>query len=136
MTADDQWSVGELARLGGVSRRTVRYYVQEGLVPPPRGLGRAATYGRAHLERLLRVKELQERGLTLEEVRRELEPGRGKQRASPTATRPARSHWTRIELLPGVELHISNGSVAPSKLEELSHWCRLHIRQNRENDDA
>ena len=26
-------SVGELAELGDVSRRTVRYYVQEGLIP-------------------------------------------------------------------------------------------------------
>lgn len=127
--------------MGGVSRRTVRYYVQEGLIPPPRGLGRAATYGRAHLERLLRVKELQERGLTLEEVRREVEPGRRpkepreKDRAAP-APRLARSLWTRIELLPGVELHLSSGRLAPSKLDELSDWCRLHIRQNRENDDA
>jgi DNA-binding transcriptional MerR regulator len=125
--------------MGGVSRRTVRYYVQEGLIPPPRGLGRAATYGRAHLERLLRVKELQERGLTLEEVRREVEPGRRpkeKERPPPAPLRLARSLWTRIELLPGVELHLSSGSLAPSKLDELSDWCRLHIRQNRENDDA
>jgi DNA-binding transcriptional MerR regulator len=142
VTAGDQWSVGDLARLGGVSRRTVRYYVQEGLIPPPRGLGRAATYGHDHLERLLRVKELQERGLTLEEVRREVEPGRRakdlkeKERTSAAQARLARSLWTRIEILPGVELHLSSGSLAPSKLDELSDWCRLHIRQNRENDDA
>jgi len=33
-----RFSVGELAELGGVSRRTVRYYVQEGLIPAPLGL--------------------------------------------------------------------------------------------------
>jgi len=38
--ADERYSVGELADLGGVSRRTVRYYVQEGLLPTPLGVGR------------------------------------------------------------------------------------------------
>jgi hypothetical protein len=81
------------------------------------------------------VKELQERGLTLEEVRREVEPGRRKDTAREPRP-PSRSLWTRIELIPGVELHLSRGSLAPSKLDELAAWCRLHIRQNRENDDA
>ena len=64
--------IAELAGLGSVTRRTVRYYVQEGLLPAPRGVGRGDHYGPEHLERLLRVKGLQERGLTLEVIRREL----------------------------------------------------------------
>ena len=41
--SDALYAIGELADLGGISRRTVRYYVQEGLLPPPRGLGAAIT---------------------------------------------------------------------------------------------
>ncbi|MBA2355458.1 MAG: MerR family DNA-binding transcriptional regulator, partial [Acidobacteria bacterium] len=39
------YAIGDLAALGGVSRRTVRYYVQGGLIPPPEGLGRGNHYG-------------------------------------------------------------------------------------------
>jgi DNA-binding transcriptional MerR regulator len=34
-----RYGIDELAELGGVSRRTVRYYVQEQLLPPPLGVG-------------------------------------------------------------------------------------------------
>ena len=74
--ADERYSVGELADLGGVSRRTVRYYVQEGLLPAPHGVGRGDHYGREHLERLLQVKALQEAGRTLDEIRQLLAAAR------------------------------------------------------------
>src|SRR6266404_5771758 len=63
------YSIVELAELGGVSRRTVRYYVQESLLPPPLGVGRGRHYGSEHLARLLAVKAMQEQGMTLEEIR-------------------------------------------------------------------
>ena len=61
--------VAELADLGGVSRRTVRFYVQEGLLQPPLGVGRGRHYGPEHLKRLLEVKALQEQGRSLSEIR-------------------------------------------------------------------
>ena len=63
------YNIDELADLGGVSRRTVRYYVQEGLLPAPLGVGRGRHYGRPHLDRLLEVKAWQEAGLSLVEIR-------------------------------------------------------------------
>ena len=76
MAVDDQrYAIGDLASLGGVSRRTVRYYVQEDLLPPPFGVGRGNHYGQEHLDQLLRVKALQEAGHTLDEIRRTLADG-------------------------------------------------------------
>ena len=66
--------IAELAELGGVTRRTVRYYVQEGLLPAPLGVGRGRHYGADHLERLLQVRHLQEQGRTLEEIRSAIDP--------------------------------------------------------------
>jgi hypothetical protein len=57
-----RYGIGDLADLASVSRRTVRYYVQEGLLPAPFGVGRGNHYGREHLDQLLRVKALQEPG--------------------------------------------------------------------------
>lgn len=62
-------SIGELAQRAGVTRRTIRYYVEIGLLPPPEGGGKAAVYGQGHLERLETIKGLQGYRLSLEEIR-------------------------------------------------------------------
>ena len=62
-------SIGELAQRAGVTRRTIRYYVEIGLLQPPAGAGKAAVYGADHLERLELIKELQAYRLSLEEIR-------------------------------------------------------------------
>ena len=52
---------GALMReLGGVSRRTVRYYIQRGLLAAPTGVGRGRHYTQGHLDTLIRIRELQE----------------------------------------------------------------------------
>lgn len=72
MDADKKHSIGELADLASVSRRTVRYYVQRGLLASPLGAGRGHYYTGGHLQRLLAIKLLQDRGLSLDEIERQL----------------------------------------------------------------
>jgi DNA-binding transcriptional MerR regulator len=137
---EPRYAVGDLADLGGVSRRTVRYYVQEGLLPTPHGVGRGNHYGAEHLERLLKVKSLQEAGRTLEEIRRAINhPSKHPRKHDAPEPVPERSVWRRITLAPGVELNVS-GDVrlpSPGKLNDLAAWCRLHFPpQSREDDDA
>src|SRR5438552_17195221 len=62
------YGIKELAELGGVTRRTVRYYVQRGLLPTPLGTGRGPHYTPAHLERLIHIRQLQESGVPLGEL--------------------------------------------------------------------
>jgi DNA-binding transcriptional MerR regulator len=64
-----EFSIGELGRRASVTRRTIRYYVEIGLLPPPSGAGRASAYGPEHLERLGLIKKLQAYRLSLEEIR-------------------------------------------------------------------
>jgi MerR-like DNA binding protein len=126
---DPRYAIQDLADLADVSRRTVRYYVQEGLIPAPLGVGRGRHYSRAHLDRLLQVKELQASGRTLDAIRAE-----SKGAALPRAVRrevapPERSVWRRLELAPGVELHIAQHVTlpGPNRIRELADWCRLHF---------
>ena len=131
MTSAARYAIGDLARLAGVSRRTVRYYVQEGLLPAPLGVGRGHHYGREHLDRLLQVKALQEAGRTLDEIRHVVagRPQPGALGGRPNAEPLPRTMWRRVELLPGVELHVS-GDVrlpAPGRLQELAAWCRAYF---------
>jgi DNA-binding transcriptional MerR regulator len=140
---ETRYAIGDLADLGGVSRRTVRYYVQEGLLPAPFGIGRGNHYGPQHLAQLLRVKALQEAGHTLDEIRRVLNGHEFDQiaalRAVPPAASPlAREVWRRIMLAPGVELHVA-GDVrlpSPGKLAELAGWCRLNLQGGDPSDDS
>ena len=143
MTSAARYAIGDLARLAGVSRRTVRYYVQEHLIPVPLGVGRGNHYGPEHLEQILRVKAMQEAGKTLDEIRYETTHGaaRAEARLKPRATYeeapPERSIWRRLTLAPGVELQIA-GNVRlppPGRLQELASWCRLHLTSNTDPED-
>lgn len=48
--------------------RTIRFYIQKGLLPGPEGEKRGAFYTEAHLGTLLRIKNWQEAGLSLEAI--------------------------------------------------------------------
>lgn len=69
----EQWDLNELADAAGVTPRTVRYYVQQGLLPAPAGRGPGAHYERDHLDRLRLIKRLQRQHFPLAEIRRRLE---------------------------------------------------------------
>lgn len=62
-------NIQELADAAGLTRRAVRFYVQQKLIPPPHGLGRGGHYDGGHLEQLMRVRQLQQAGHSLEQVR-------------------------------------------------------------------
>ena len=139
---DTRYAIGDLADLGGVSRRTVRYYVQEGLIPQPLGVGRGNHYGQEHLDRLLHVKALQEAGRTLDEIRQVLDSTPTRAAALPRPASPLpRTTYRRIPLARGVEIHVSDDVRLPSpgRLQELAAWCRLHFiggDNHSEDDDA
>jgi Ca-activated chloride channel family protein len=50
----------DVAKAAGVSPRTVRYYIQRGLLPAPTFRGPDTAYGPEHVLRLRAIKQLQE----------------------------------------------------------------------------
>jgi DNA-binding transcriptional MerR regulator len=74
MTPDlDALDLPALAAAADVSTRTVRYYIQQGLLHAPESRGPGAHYGAEHLARLRVIKRLQREHLPLAEIRRRLE---------------------------------------------------------------
>ncbi|MFY0563678.1 helix-turn-helix domain-containing protein [Archangium lansingense] len=67
-----EWKLTELAEAAGVSPRTVRYYVQRGLLPAPPFKGPDTVYGEEHLVRLKAIRVLQARFLPLDAIQVEL----------------------------------------------------------------
>ena len=60
-----EYRIGELAREAGITVRTLRYYQERRLLPPPRRAGRIGWYSRAHLNRLRVIAQMLDRGHTL-----------------------------------------------------------------------
>jgi DNA-binding transcriptional MerR regulator len=67
-----QYTLQELADSAGVSIRTIRYYIGEGLLPGPEGAGPQSHYTESHAKRLQVIALLKDRFLPLKEIRREL----------------------------------------------------------------
>lgn len=100
------FSLDELCTLTDFPKRTVRYYIQLGLVDRPIGETRSAYYLNAHLEQLLRIKKLTDAGVSLERVREVLSG-----EVSPVSERQRRPGSVDVKshlfISPGIELQIS-----------------------------
>jgi len=68
----ERLTLGKLTAAADVSVRTVRYYIAEGLLPPPEGSGPGSAYTQGHLDRLRLIQRLKEAYLPLKEIRRRL----------------------------------------------------------------
>lgn len=73
MPDGDRYSLTELADLGGVTPRTVRYYLAQGLLPAVGQTGPGSKYDAGHLARLRLIRRLQGEHLPLAEIRHRLE---------------------------------------------------------------
>jgi DNA-binding transcriptional MerR regulator len=73
---DDCWRIDDLAHEAGVSVDTIRYYAREGLMPAPTPAGRHRLYGDKHLDRIRRIKDLQEQRFSLAAIRAVVETDR------------------------------------------------------------
>ncbi|RMI47927.1 MerR family transcriptional regulator [Actinomadura harenae] len=140
-----EYRLGELAEAAGLPVRTLRYYQERKLLPPPRRTGRIGLYSEEHLARLRMIGGLLDRGHTLEGIRELLsawEQGRdihsvlGVERA---VTDP----WSREEpltltydeldaMFPGQITRERLRAVADAGLLEVdgdrvTHWSRRHF---------
>jgi len=95
------YTIDELCKLSGYSRRTIRYYISEGLLEPPAGRGRGGFYYDSHLQRLLQIRALKDRGLRISEIQKISHEVQ-------TSTEPAqtRETWLRLPICSGVEVHV------------------------------
>lgn len=62
-------TIEDLAQQSGLSLRTLRYYIQEGLLPGPDTAGKYASYSQQHLDYLAMIARLKNMHLPLKEIR-------------------------------------------------------------------
>ena len=119
-TSERTYSIRELAETADVSRRTVRFYVQRGLIDPPQGRGRGSVYTSRHLEQIRRVRAFQRRGFELDVIRTMPE-----EQPSPVVPPSRPFSVLRIPLARGVRLEVDATQRVPSPtlIDELVYVC-------------
>ena len=110
--------IKELSELTGFSIRTIRYYVQIGLIDPPAGRGRGGFYNDSHVNKLKQIKALQGRGLNLSSIVKYLQ-GR-----EPEVKDYSRDIWIKYQIIPGIELSVRK-DIEEKERKKVSDIVRL-----------
>ena len=130
-------SIDDLATLSGLTARTVRYYIQQGLVDRPVGAKRGAYYGQRHLEQLLLIRRWTEAGLSLDRIK-ELTAG-APEDPPPRRVQPGSVEvWSRVTLADGLEVHVEPGraGLSPEQVRALVRGITDLYRQVRTDQQA
>lgn len=127
-----RYGLDELAMLAGVTPRTVRYYIAQGLLDRPAGEKRGSHYLQRHLEQLLLVRRWVDAGLSLDRIR-ELVAG-APEDPPPRSARPGSVEvWSRVTLADGLEVHVEPGraGLSPEQVRALVRGLTDLYRQLR-----
>ena len=128
-----EWTLDELAARAELSRRTVRYYIQIGLVDHPVGETRAARYSARHLEQLLQIRKWTEAGVSLERIRELMSGG-----TPPVPPRPRGpgtvETWSHVVVADGLEITLEPGraGLSPGQVRAFVEGAIELYRQVRE----
>lgn len=129
-------TLNQLAEQADTPERTIRYYIQQGLLAAPEGQKRGAWYGSHHLADLLRIRQWREAGLSLEAIADLLQ---AKNEAPIAPSRPGtlevRSHFIVAD---GVEVVVSPDRARLSQTQLRQLFAAIdnalqHIRQTPSN---
>ena len=128
-----------LSERAGVTPRTVRYYIQQGLLRSPGSPGPGAKYDEGHLGRLRLIRLLQREHLPLAEIRRRLESladdevRRLLAQASP-ADRSSAVEYVRSVLQESPRLFVADsaGAPEPPPAADRAQWDRITLTPDLE----
>ena len=137
MNPSKSFTLDEIATLADVPPRTVRYYIQIGLVERPEGIGKGASYTERHVEQLLQVRKWQLAGLSLErigEVMKQADNG-----PLPPAPRRAGTVevWSHLVVADGVEVTLEPGraGLSPEQARAFFRGVMQVYEQLLENEE-
>jgi DNA-binding transcriptional MerR regulator len=122
-TTERHHTLDQLCVLAELPRRTVRYYIQLGLVDRPIGETRAAYYTDVHLQQLLTIRKWTDAGLSLDRIG-ELLAGAGPDVPPPRPRKPGSVEvQSHLVVADGVEMVVEPGR-AGLKPEQLRRFFK------------
>jgi DNA-binding transcriptional MerR regulator len=119
-----RYNLDQLSSLAELPKRTIRFYIQNGLILKPTGVGRGAHYTTEHLDQLLEIRKWQRAGLSLERIRELLEGRTNPDLLPPPLPRRkgAVEVWSHLVLDEGVELILepNRAGLSPEQVRALA----------------
>jgi len=131
-----KFSLEELSALTDTPKRTLRYYIQMGLLDRPIGEKRGAHYVQRHLEQLLEIRKWQGAGLSLERIG-ELLAGDDGVEAPLQRRKPGDVEvWSHVLLADGVELRINpaQAGFSPAQIRKLTECIMDSMAKLEDNE--
>lgn len=131
------FSLDDIAALAELPRRTVRYYIQTGLIDRPEGVAKGAYYTQRHVEQLLMVRKWQLAGLSLERIGELLR----QQDAGPLPPTPRRAGtvevWSHMVVADGVEITLepSRAGLTPEQVRAFFRAVTQAYAQIRQREE-
>ena len=131
------FTLDEISALAELPRRTVRYYIQSGLIDRPQGVGKGAYYTQIHIEQLLLVRKWQLAGLSLERIGELLK----QPAAGPLPPTPRRAGtvevWSHLVISEGVELNLepSQAGLSPEQTRDFFQAVTHAYEQIHQNEE-
>jgi DNA-binding transcriptional MerR regulator len=129
--------ISELSERSGVSVRNLKRYIQLGLLRPPVGRTRAASYSEDHLKEVTRIQAMQREGRSLEEIGQTMAAA-GTERRTSNARSTQATDLRVVAVSEQVFISFLRDSkgVPPSVQEEIIHLVSQTLRNRRKRVKA
>lgn len=131
---ESTFSLEQLSALTDLPLRTIRYYIQLGLVDRHEGDRKHARYTQKHIDQVLQVRSLADQGTPLERIK-QLIHGISTPPPPPKSAGDI-SVISKVFVAPGVELHLEpqTAGLTPEKLRKfvrtvLSNWEEINASE-------
>ena len=135
------YNIEMLAKKTGTTRRTIRYYVQRGLIPNPEGGGRGHYYTTKHLELIKQIQSLRSQRVPLWMIKKmlpraeETEVAKDEvvshnhlKIAEPAPPINHKSQWIRINIGDDVELSFRQGALSDEDQRAIQEFINRRIK--------
>jgi DNA-binding transcriptional MerR regulator len=117
------YNIETLSELSGLTKRTVRYYIELGLLTPPVGSCRGSYYTESHLSKLAQIKRLSSQGVPLTQMKAIISAESCKSDFN-FVQEIEITRWERAMICEGVELSFKHNSLNKQELCRISSFIQ------------
>lgn len=117
------YNIESLSKLSSLTKRTIRYYIEKGLVSPPMGTCRASYYTDDHLSRLEQIKKWSNQGIPLTQIKSILD-GELPSVKFDIECIITTHQWERLNIFEGIELHFRENYLQADELKKINDFVK------------
>ncbi|GIW21149.1 MAG: hypothetical protein KatS3mg068_0156 [Candidatus Sericytochromatia bacterium] len=125
------YSIDLLSKLTGFSKRTIRYYIEIGLLEPPVGACRGSYYTEQHLSKLQAIKLWTNNGVPVTQIKLLMEDNKNNHPIKHETNMTCK--FERYKLDDNIEINFRNNVLDEKDLLEISNFIKKLIESKLSN---